>query len=82
MNNKDLASKIIENVGGEENINSVVHCMTRLRFKLVNVDKANKEKLESIDGVQAVRYQGGQYKVVIGSIISVGDVSYFQIVFM
>lgn len=62
-----LARIIIQNVGGKSNIISVAHCITRLRFKLKDESKANKEVLESIDGVIKVMQAGGQYQVVIGN---------------
>src|SRR5699024_3859942 len=58
---------IIKNVGGKENVNSVVHCITRLRFKLKDEDKANTETLNNMEGVVTVRQSGGQYQVVIGN---------------
>lgn len=62
-----LARIIIQNVGGKSNIVSLTHCMTRLRFKLQDESKANKEVLESTDGVIKVMQAGGQYQVVIGN---------------
>lgn len=62
-----LARIIIQNVGGKSNIISVAHCITRLRFKLKDESKANKEVLESTDGVIKVMQVGGQYQVVIGN---------------
>lgn len=62
-----LARIIIQNVGGKSNIISVAHCVTRLRFKLKDESKANKEVLESTDGVIKVMQAGGQYQVVIGN---------------
>lgn len=62
-----LARIIIQNVGGKENIISLTHCVTRLRFKLQDESKANKEVLESTDGVIKVMQAGGQYQVVIGN---------------
>ena len=62
-----LARIIIQNVGGKSNIISVAHCVTRLRFKLKDESKANKEILESTDGVIKVMQSGGQYQVVIGN---------------
>lgn len=62
-----LARIIIQNVGGKSNIVSLTHCMTRLRFKLQDESKANKEILESTDGVMKVMQAGGQYMVVIGN---------------
>ena len=49
-----LARIIIQNVGGKSNIISVAHCITRLRFKLKDESKANKEVLESTDGRRTV----------------------------
>ena len=62
-----LARIIIQNVGGKSNIISVAHCITRLRFKLKDESKANKDVLESTDGVIKVMQSGGQYQVVIGN---------------
>ncbi|SDL97016.1 beta-glucoside-specific PTS transporter subunit IIABC [Sediminibacillus halophilus] len=67
MKYTQLAKDIIENVGGKENVNSVVHCITRLRFKLKDESKANTETLKNMDGVVTVRKSGGQYQVVIGN---------------
>lgn len=62
-----LARIIIQNVGGKSNVISVAHCITRLRFKLKDESKANKEVLESTDGVIKVMQSAGQYQVVIGN---------------
>ena len=70
MNKAELAKNILALVGGKENVNSVVHCATRLRFKLADESKANKEKIEKLDGVISVIISGGQYQVVIGNIVS------------
>ena len=67
-----LARIIIQNVGGKENINSVTHCVTRLRFYLKDDSKANTDILKATDGVVTVVQSGGQYMVVIGN--HVGDV--------
>ena len=63
----DLAEKIVANVGGKENINSLTHCITRLRFKLKDEDKANDDALKNMDGVVTVMKSAGQYQVVIGN---------------
>lgn len=63
----DLAEKIVSNVGGKENINSLTHCITRLRFKLKDESKANDDVLKNMDGVVTVMKSGGQYQVVIGN---------------
>lgn len=65
MDYKQTAIDIVKNVGGSENIVSVTHCMTRLRFNLKDVSKAKKEDLEAIDGVIGVVYAGGQYMVIL-----------------
>lgn len=64
---RDLAEKIVANVGGKENINSLTHCITRLRFKLKDEGKANDDVLKNMDGVVTVMKSGGQYQVVIGN---------------
>lgn len=64
---EELAKKIIDNIGGTENVNSVTHCITRLRFKLKDEEKANTETLKNMDGVVTVMKSGGQYQVVIGN---------------
>ncbi|WP_418753029.1 PTS transporter subunit EIIB [Faecalitalea cylindroides] len=67
MNKYDgLARIIIQNVGGKANIDSVTHCVTRLRFKLKDESLAQDEILKSTDGVISVIRSGGQYQVVIG----------------
>jgi beta-glucoside PTS system EIICBA component len=67
MKYEQLAKDIIDNVGGKENVNSVVHCITRLRFKLKDEGKANTDVLKDMDGVVTVMKSGGQYQVVIGN---------------
>jgi beta-glucoside PTS system EIICBA component len=70
MSYQALAKDIIKNVGGEDNVSSLVHCATRLRFTLKDTSKANKQVLEGLDGVLSVVQGGGQYQVVIGSHVS------------
>lgn len=67
MKYEKLAKDIIKNVGGKENVNSLTHCITRLRFKLKDESKANTEVLKNMDGVVTVVKSGGQYQVVIGN---------------
>ena len=67
MKYEKLAKDIIKNVGGNENVNSLTHCITRLRFKLKDENKANTEVLKNMDGVVTVVQSGGQYQVVIGN---------------
>lgn len=66
MNYSKLAKQIVQEVGGKENVNSVIHCVTRLRFKLKDQSLANTEVIKGIDGVMTVVISGGQYQVVIG----------------
>ena len=62
-----LARIIIQNVGGKSNIANVTHCVTRLRFTLKDVSKANTDILKDTDGIVTVLNSGGQYQVVIGN---------------
>ncbi|WP_434578598.1 beta-glucoside-specific PTS transporter subunit IIABC [Thermoanaerobacterium thermosaccharolyticum] len=67
MKYEKLAKDIIKNVGGKENVISLTHCVTRLRFKLKDESKANTEALKKMDGIVTVVNSGGQYQVVIGN---------------
>lgn len=66
-NYDNLAKTIIQDIGGKDNVNSVVHCATRLRFKLKDEKKVNDDALKDTDGVVTVVKAGGQYQVVIGN---------------
>lgn len=70
MKYSEEAKRIVELVGGEENINSLVHCATRLRFELKNDGKAKKEELNKLKYVLQVVVSGGQYQVVIGPAVN------------
>ena len=65
----DLARSILENVGGAENVTSVAHCITRVRFKLKDESRANTPKIEALKGVIQVIQANGQYQVVVGNIV-------------
>jgi len=67
MKYEELSKKIIAGVGGKENVKSVVHCTTRLRFKLKNESATHTDELKALDGVITVVQSGGQYQVVIGN---------------
>ncbi len=67
MEYKALAQDILSRVGGKENIVSLVHCATRLRFKLKENKKADAEGLKRNPGVIMVVESGGQFQVVIGN---------------
>lgn len=64
---EQLAKDIIKNVGGKENVLSLTHCVTRLRFQLKDEGKANTDVLKNMDGVVTVMQTAGQYQVVIGN---------------
>ena len=64
-----LAPFIVENVGGKENIVSLTHCVTRLRFRLKDESKANTTALKEKNGILDVIQKGGQYQVVIGNAV-------------
>lgn len=63
----ELAQDILAHVGGKENVSSVKHCVTRLRFHLKDESKADTDYLQKRDGVVTVVKAGGQYQVVIGN---------------
>lgn len=63
----ELATFIIKNVGGKDNINNLIHCITRLRFYLKDESKANDDILKNQRGILDVMHAGGQYQVVIGN---------------
>ncbi|CAG9709880.1 glucose PTS transporter subunit IIA [Clostridium neonatale] len=67
MRYEKLCKDIIKNVGGKENVISVMHCITRLRFSLKNEGQANTNVLKNMDGVMDVIKANGQYQVVIGT---------------
>ncbi len=67
MSYNEIAKSIIELVGGKENIESVSHCFTRLRFKLTDESKADKDKLMALDKVVGTVSANGQYQVIIGN---------------
>ncbi|NIF21254.1 PTS beta-glucoside transporter subunit IIABC [Candidatus Pantoea multigeneris] len=70
MQYQQLADEIIAGVGGRENVLSVVHCATRLRFKLQDETRAQTEALKANPGIIMVVQSGGQYQVVIGNHVS------------
>lgn len=67
MKYEALAKDIVKKVGGKENIISLTHCITRLRFQLKDTGKADTEYLKNKDGIVTVMESGGQYQVVIGN---------------
>ncbi|GAK41720.1 beta-glucoside-specific phosphotransferase enzyme iia component [Paenibacillus sp. TCA20] len=67
MDKQQLSKDILKLVGGEENIDQVTHCMTRLRFNLNDNSKADKKTLQNTPGVMGVMINGGQFQVIIGN---------------
>ena len=69
MKYEELSNEIIEAVGGKQNIVSLQHCMTRLRFTLKDESQADDEKVRNIKGVLSLIKKGGQYQIVIGTYV-------------
>jgi len=74
INIEQLTAAIIEKVGGADNIALVSHCVTRLRFKLIDKDKADTEGLKKVKGILGIAYGMEQYQVILGqTVFSVFD---------
>ncbi|ETT56262.1 PTS system beta-glucoside-specific transporter subunits IIABC [Paenibacillus sp. FSL R7-269] len=71
-NKKEMAKEIIALVGGESNIDSLIHCATRLRFTLKDQSVAQKSELGKLPGVLTVVETAGQFQVVVGN--TVGEI--------
>lgn len=67
MDYSKIAKSIIQNVGGQENILSAVHCATRLRLRLKDYNKVNEDKVTDIDQVKGVFLANDQYQIILGS---------------
>lgn len=70
MNYKNVATEILSKVGGKENIKDVTHCVTRLRFTLVDIKKVDEDAIKKINGVMGSINKGGQFQVIIGNEVS------------
>lgn len=66
---KHLAEDILALVGGQENVDNVIHCITRLRFYLKDDSKADKDKLEQLSGVMGIAKSNDQYQVIVGQAV-------------
>jgi PTS system beta-glucosides-specific IIC component len=66
LNYEQMATDIVQLVGGAGNVQSLGHCMTRLRFVLKDEEKANAEKIKQINGVLGVVSSGGQFMIILG----------------
>ena len=64
-----LAADIVKNVGGKDNVISLAHCITRLRFKLKDEKKANTDVLKAMDNVITVVKIGSQFQIVVGTLV-------------
>ena len=69
-NYTDDVKKLLELIGGRENIQAVSHCMTRMRFVLIDQSKADQTQIELIPSVKGTFTQAGQYQVIIGNDVS------------
>ena len=69
-NNAQIAADVLAAVGGKENVSSVTHCMTRLRFILKDAGIPKEDEVKKIKGVIGVVQAGGQYQVIIGQNVS------------
>lgn len=67
MDYKKVAEQILKKIGGPENVVSVVHCMTRLRFVLKDESIVDDQSVENTRGVLGVMKKGGQYQIIIGN---------------
>ncbi|MDU2395200.1 PTS beta-glucoside transporter subunit IIBCA [Streptococcus shenyangsis] len=67
MNNQEIAKKVIDALGGRENVNSVAHCATRLRVMVKDEAKINKDAIESLEKVQGAFFNSGQYQIIFGT---------------
>lgn len=67
MKYQQLGQEIIKDLGGKENIVSVTHCMTRLRFTLKDFNIPDEKKIKEVEGIIGVVNQGGQYQIIIGT---------------
>lgn len=67
MNNQEIAKKVIEALGGRENVNSVAHCATRLRVMVKDEAKINKDAIENLEKVQGAFFNSGQYQIIFGT---------------
>lgn len=67
MNNTEIAKKVIDALGGRENVRSVAHCATRLRVMVVDENKIDKDTVEDIEKVQGAFFNSGQYQIIFGT---------------
>ena len=67
MEKTEVVAKIIEYVGGKDNVVNTWHCMTRLRFELKDTSKIQEDAIKALDGVIGVQFAKGQLQIVLGT---------------
>ena len=67
MSNTEIAKKVIDAIGGVENVSSVAHCATRLRVMVKDEAKVDKDAVENIEKVQGAFFNSGQYQIIFGT---------------
>lgn len=65
--NQEIANQVVEAIGGEDNIQSITHCATRLRIMVHDHDQVDVEQVENIDKVKGAFYNSGQYQIIFGT---------------
>lgn len=66
MGTEEAITSIIRLVGGQSNINNVWHCMTRLRFDLIDDNKVDQQEIKKLPGVLGAQIQSDQFQIIIG----------------
>lgn len=69
--NNQIAEEVLCNVGGKENVISVFHCATRLRFELKNFNRVDEDKIKNIQGVLGIKKMGKSFQIIIGPSVGV-----------
>lgn len=67
MEFEQLANEILSSIGGRGNVEKVTHCITRLRFNLIDESIVDDSKVKKIEGVMGIIHQSGQYQVIVGN---------------
>lgn len=67
MNNTEIAKRVIEAIGGKENVSSVAHCATRLRIMVKDKEKIDTNRVEDIEKVQGAFFNAGQFQIIFGT---------------
>ena len=67
MDYKDIASKVLEAVGGKKNLTAAAHCATRLRLVLNDTDEVNKKAIDEIEAIKGTFENDGQFQIILGA---------------